>query len=84
MGHTAGIRFYVYQNDVRADPFDAIPGNDEIIPTAESAEKTAGCRHDDGLDAPLRQLHNGIGNIPQPPPVRNTNNFFTVKIRKTM
>ena len=83
-GNTAGIRFYVYQNDVRADPFDAIPGDNVVIPVTQNTPNAAGGGDNDGVDPPLWQLHNGIGYIPQPPPVANANNFLTVQVRKTM
>ena len=81
-GNTAFLRFYVYQNDVRSDPFDAIPGDQEVIPPPPKAEKAASSRHDNGGDPPLRQLDPGIGDKAQPQPVPNANDLLAVQIRK--
>ena len=83
-GHTALIRFYVYKNDVRADPFDAIPGDHEVVPLPKQSPKPAGAGHNKGCDTPLRQLDDGIIYKAQPPPVVNTNDFLAMQVGKSV
>ena len=60
-GNTARFRFYVYQNDIRADPSDAAPGNHVVVPAAPQSKMAAGTGDEDGNNIALRQLDPGIG-----------------------
>jgi hypothetical protein len=83
-GNPALIRFYVHQNDVRADPLDAIPGDHEVVPGAQQPEKPAGAGHHDGVDAPLGQLDDGVADKAQPPSVVDADDLLAVQVRKFM
>ena len=81
-GHPAVLRLGIHQHNIRADPADAVPGDHIIVPSAPKPEKPAGTGDDDGEDIPFRQFDPGIGDIPKPPPVCDTNHFFAVQVRK--
>ena len=72
----------LHQNDVRADPLDAIPGDHKIVLAAPEAQKTAGAGDNDGEDFTFRKLDAGVADISQPPPITNTDDLFAVQIRK--
>ena len=81
-GTTAFLRTHIHQHDIRPHFAYPAPGNNIVILPAEEAEKPAGTRHHDGRDVPRRDLHAGIRNIPQPPPVRHADNFLTMQLCK--
>ena len=83
-GNTASIRFYVYQNDIRTDPLDAIPGDHEVLSGAPKTEKAAFSRHHDGADSPLRQLHHRVCDEPQTPTVADADDLLAVQICKSV
>ena len=81
-GYAAFFRFYVYQNDIRADPLHAAPGDHKVVPLSEKSEIPAGAGDDQGVDAALRQLDNCIADKAQPPPVVDTDDLFAVQVGK--
>ena len=81
-GHTAILRFDIHQNDVRADPADAVPGDAKVLLPAHQAEKTAGTGDDDGADLSFRQFYYHIRNKPQSSAVIDTDDFLTLQLRK--
>ena len=83
-GNTARFRFYVYQKDVGAYFADAIPGNYKVFPLSSKGEKTAFSRYYDGADIACRQFNDSVGNVAQPPPVANADDFFAGQVRITM
>lgn len=80
--HPAVIGFDFHQNDIRADTADAVPGDAEVIPSAPQPQKAAGAGHDDGLDAPIRDIDLHIRHKPQPPAIRHANDLLAPQIRK--
>ena len=78
---TAAIfRFDVYQNDVRADSANAMPGDNIVLPAANQAEITAWSRHNNGAKPTLRQLQPRIGHKAQPPTVGYTDYLFAKQV----
>ena len=76
-----GIR--VDQNDVRADPPDAAPGDQKIVVPTQRSEELTGGRHDNGGYFPGRNLDHHIGYKAQPPPVTDADHFFALQLCKS-
>ena len=81
-GHTAFVGFDVYQNDVGADPLDAIPGDDIVIPPPHKTQMPAGSGDDNGGDAAVAQVDPCVGNEAQSPAVADADDFLAVQIRE--
>ena len=82
-GNPALIRFHIHQNDVRPHPADALPGDAEIVLSAEQPQKPAGAGDDDGADVPLRNLHLHVGNEAQPAAVVDADHFLALQLCKS-
>ena len=78
----AFLRFYIHQYDLRADLFDAVPGDHIIVPSAPQPKETAGTGDDDGADLPLGHLYHHIGNKAQPSAVADTDDFLALQLHK--
>ena len=76
--NTAFVWLYIYQNDVRTDPPDAVPWDDIVLFVPQKSEKTAGSGNNDGEDMSIRQIDAGIGDISQPLSVTDTDDLFAV------
>ena len=80
-GYAAIVRLYIHQNDIRADTANALPRDHIIILPAKQAQKPAGSRHDDGLDAALRRLDLQVAHKSQSPAICYANNLLAPKFR---
>ena len=56
---------FVDENDIAAEPLDALPGNVEVLPPSEQAEKAARAKDNDPLHAALRDADLHISHIAQ-------------------
>ena len=81
-GNPAFLGPDVHKHDIRPDPANALPGNDEIIPSAGQSQQLSGSWNHDGHYMPLRYGNLHIGDKTQPPPVIDANDLLALKIRK--
>ena len=81
-GHPALSRFRFHQDDIRADAFDAIPGNYVIVPTAGHTEETAGAGDYDGADIAFRNIDLDISNEAQPLTGTNADDLLALEVGK--
>ena len=59
------LKGLVDEDDVVSDPLDALPGDVELLPPAEQAEKAARAVDDDGYHLPLRHPHVQVRHVAQ-------------------
>ena len=81
-GDPALIGLNIHQHDIRPDPADTVPGDHIIVLPAPKAKHLAPTRHDDGKDMSLGDLHLGIADKAQPPPVIDADHLFAVQLCK--
>ena len=81
-GNQTVVWFYVNQNDVRADPADAAPGDAVILLPAKQTQITASSRHGDAEDLSFGALDRHIGDIAQPAAVRKADDLLAAKLGK--
>ena len=79
-GNTAIIRTNIYQNNIRSDAFDAIPGDHQVIFWGTKAEKPTASGHDDGHDVPLGKRYTAVGYTAQPSSVTQADDLFAQKL----
>ena len=79
-GDPAVVWLRVYQNDVRADLFDAVPGNDVVVPAARNAQQTAGAGDHDGADIAVRDLNLDISDESQPLPRAGADDLLALQV----
>ena len=65
-GDPAVAWFCLDQHDIRADFFNAVPGDDVIVPAACHTEKAAWSRHHNGADISFRQFDLNVADESQP------------------
>ena len=78
---TAGVRLHVNQDNIWADPANAVPGNDKFVPSVENAKQAARAGDNNGNHLPRWDLHLYIGHKTQPSAVTNADDFLAVQIR---
>ena len=78
--YTALVRLGIHQHDIRSDPADAVPGDHIIIPPAPKPKHPARTRDGNGHQLSLRQLHTGIADKSQPPPIADADDLFAVQV----
>ena len=75
-GNTAIARFDVYQNNIRPDSADAVPGDHIVVLPTHHAKDLTGTGNDDGGHTPVRNFHLQITNKPQPLSVVDADDLF--------
>ena len=75
------VGFDIYQNNVRTDSLDAVPGDYKVIFSAADAPKPAGAGNDDCQHMAGGNFDFHIGNESKPPPVGNANDLLAVQLR---
>ena len=82
-GKAALLRPHIYQNNIRPDAADAVPGDAKVLLFAHQTEKTAGAGDDNSADLPIGHLHHHIGDKAQPPPVADADHFLALQLGKS-
>ena len=81
--NTTGVGICLYQDDIRANAADTVPGNPQIFLPANQSQNLARPWDKNGVNISLRDLHLDIFNKPQPPPVTDADHFFTLQLCQT-
>ena len=76
------FRLDIHQHDVRTDPQDLPPGDDEIIPGRSQTSQLVPPGHYDGGDLTLGKLDEHVADEPQPPPIPYADDLLTVQVCK--
>lgn len=76
-GNAAITGLDIYQNNIRTDSADAVPGDHIVILSANHAKQLTRPGNNNGGYTPVRDLHLQIANKPQTMTVVDTNDFFT-------
>ena len=81
-GDSALIGPALHQHDIRADFFDAAPGDYVIVPAACHPEKSAGTGDDDGTEIAFGEIDLYIGDKAQPLAGADTDHFLALEVGK--
>ncbi len=74
------LKGLVDEDDVVSDPLDALPGDVELLPPAEQAEKAARAVDDDGYHLPLRHPHVQVRHVAQAAAVADVDDLLAPEI----
>ena len=79
-GNSAVTGFCLHQYDIRADSFDAVPGDYVVVATACHTQKTAGPGNHDGAEIAFRDVDLNIGDKPQSLTGTDADDFLALEI----
>ena len=78
------LKGLVDEDDVVSDPLDALPGDVELLPPAEQAEKPARAKYDQRPPLSLRQLYLHIPHAAQPTPIAEVDDLLAPQLCETI
>ena len=81
-GHPAVVWLGVHQHNVRADFFDAAPGNDVVLMAPGNPQNPTWTGHHNGADVPLGNLNLNVGYEPQPLAVADADDLLALQVGK--
>ena len=81
-GHPAVVWLGVHQHNVRADFFDAAPGNDVVLMAPGNPQNPTWTGHHDGANVPVGDIDMDVGYEPQPLAVADADDLLALQVGK--